>query len=95
MNLFRELGIYHSVLADKDENKNAHEFINQFIEKQKNEFTKSIDFFDKDIESFLGIPQSTRRDRKPLNVMWHYINNEIDEKKVDELKEKITKLIGE
>ena len=35
MNLFKELGIYHSVLADKDEDRNIQKFINQFIKDQK------------------------------------------------------------
>jgi len=95
MNLFKELGIYHSVLADKDENNSVHEFINQFIEGQKNEYTNSIDFLDKDIESFLGInaPSSTRRDKKPLNVMWHYFKGKISEDKIDALNKKVDGLL--
>ena len=93
MNLFKELGIYHSILADKDENNNVHEFINQFIEEQKNELTKSIDFFDKDIETFLGINTPSRRDKKPLNVMWHYFKSKILEDKINSLKEKVKNLI--
>lgn len=95
MNLFKELGIYHSILADKDENNNVHEFINLFVEEQKNEFTKSIDFFDKDIESFLDInaPPSNRRDKRPLNVMWHYSKGEISRDKVDALKKKVRGLL--
>jgi predicted ATP-dependent endonuclease of OLD family len=95
MNLFKELGIYHSVLADKDENNNVHAYINQFIKDKKNEFTKSIDFFKKDIEHFLGIkaPPSNRRDKKPLNVMWHYFNKKISEDKINKLKKKIDRLI--
>jgi Predicted ATP-dependent endonuclease of the OLD family len=95
MNLFKELGIYHSVLADKDENNNVHKFINQFVEEQKNEFTKSIDFFDKDIESFLGIstPPSNRRDKRPLNVMWHYSKGKISGDKINSLKDKVNNLL--
>lgn len=95
MNLFKELGIYHSVLADKDENKNVHKFINQFVENQKNEFTKSIDFFEKDMESFLGIntPPTNRRDKRPLNVMWHYSKGKISEDKIDALKTKVEGLL--
>jgi len=95
MNLFKELGIYHSVLADKDENNNVHEFINQFIYEQKNELTKSIDFFDQDIETFLEInaPPSTRRDKRPLNVMWHYSKGKISEDKIDALKDKVDGLL--
>ena len=95
MNLFKELGIYHSVLADKDENQKVQGIINQFIEGQKNEFTISIDFFDKDIETFLGIkaPPSNRKDKKPLNVMWHYFNGKISEDNIDKLKQKIDMII--
>ncbi len=95
MNLFKELGIYHSVLADKDENNNVHEFINQFIEEQKNEFTNTIDFFDQDIETFLGIttPPRNRRDKRPLNVMWHYSKDKIPEDKIDALKDKVDGLL--
>jgi len=39
MNLFCELGIYHSILADRDENKSVQEFINQFIQEQKNDYS--------------------------------------------------------
>ncbi len=95
MNLFKELGIYHSVLADKDEDNDVHKFINQFIEDQKNGFTKSVDFFDKDIETFLGIntPPSTRRDKRPLNVMWHYHKGKIPGDKIAALKKKVTGLV--
>ncbi len=95
MNLLKELGIYHSILADKDENKNVHEIINQFIEEQKNEFTKSIDFFDKDIETFLGIdaPPGNRRDKRPLNLMWCHSKGRIAREKIDTLKDKVEGLL--
>jgi len=95
MNLFKGLGIHHSVLADKDENNNVHEIINQFIEEKKNEYTKAIDFFDKDIETFLGIkaPSSNRKDKKPLNVIWHYSKGKISEDKIAALKDKIEGLL--
>ena len=95
MNLLKELGIYHSVLADKDANKNVHDFINNFIEEQRNEYTKSIDFFDKDIETFLGIsaPSSSRRDKRPLNVIWHYSTGKIPRDKIDALKNKVEGLL--
>ena len=95
MNLFKELGIHHSVLADKDENDNVQEFINQFIEGEMNEYTKAVDFFDKDIEAFLGIkpPPSNRGDKKPLNVMWHYHTSKISKDKIDALKDKVERLL--
>lgn len=95
MNLFKELGIYHSVLADKDEDRNIQKFINQFIEDQKNEFTGSIDFFDKDIETFLEIepPSNNRKYKKPLNVMWHLFERKISADKIDALKRKVEGLL--
>lgn len=95
MNLFKELGIYHSILADKDENENAHKFINSFVEEQKNEFTKSIGFFDKDVESFLEInaPSGPRGDKKPPNVMQHYSKGKISRNKINVLKKKIGELL--
>ena len=95
MNLFKELGIYHSVLADKDEDRNIQKFINQFIEDQINEFTRSIGFFDKDIETFLEIepPSNNRKYKKPLNVMWHFFEGKISADKIDALKRKVERLL--
>ncbi len=95
MNLFNQLGIHHSVLADKDENNSVHEIINKFITDNKNVFTIGIDFFDKDIENFLGIAQPERNDKKPLNIMYHYFNNKISEDKIKALKSKIENLVTE
>jgi putative ATP-dependent endonuclease of the OLD family len=93
MNLFNELGILHSVLIDDDENEGIHSLINQFIKNQANGFTKEIDFFDKDIESFLNIPTPKRRDRKPLNAIWHYNKNKISEEKIKDLETKVNNLL--
>jgi len=95
MNLFKELGINHSILYDKDEDMGIQKIINDFIESKRNIFTKSIDFFDKDLEFFLGIekPSGDRKDRRPLNVLWKYKNNRIELSRLEELKEKISNLI--
>ncbi len=97
MNLFKELGIFHSVLADKHKDKGYQKIINEFIEQQRNEFTKAIDFFDNDIEDFLGIghPQGRNAWEKPINVILHYIDGHIGKEKINELKKKIIKLVGE
>lgn len=93
MNLFANLGITHSVLYDQDfqgNNKTAHKYINQFIINSKNSFTKKIDSFDQDIESFLELPDiAVPSDKKPLYLMWKYKRGEISEEKIDCLKEKI------
>lgn len=95
MNLFKELGITHSILADKDKNDNIHKIINQFILDNRNPFTKGIYFFKNNIEAFLEInpPPKNRRDKKPLNIMWNYFKNKISDEKLNELNKIIRDLI--
>jgi len=93
MNLLKELGIYHSVLMDKDKNRNIHKFVNEFIVNNKNEYTKKVDFFESNIEDFLGVPQVGQDWKKPINILWHYFNKKIEEEKLKELNEKIEQLI--
>jgi len=95
MNLFQELGIYHSILADRDDDRNVHEYINQFIESQKNDYTRFIGFFDKDIECLLGIdcPPREQRYKRPLNVMCQYFGSKIGEDRIGELKSKVGRLL--
>lgn len=95
MNLFKELGIHHSILLDKDEDVEIQLLINEFIESQKNNFTNRIYFFEKNIETFLGIsePPKNRKDKKPLNVMWHYFKDKIKQEKIDELETQIKELL--
>ena len=89
MNLFKELGISHSVLMDTDEIGTAEYILNEFIESKRNGFTKKIAYLlDKDVETFSGIntPQKNSTDKKPLNVMWHYTKGKIAADKIDSLK---------
>ena len=62
MNLFKELGIKHSVLFDGDQNRknqDYHQKVNKFLIDNKNEYTVKIDWFDDDIETFLNIPKES------------------------------------
>jgi hypothetical protein len=68
--------------------------IKEFLQNNKNEYTKTIDYFEHNLECFLGIPEENRGDKKPLNVMWHYENNKIDSKKLGDFKGKIEKLLA-
>lgn len=86
MNLFGFLGIEHSVLMDKDNDTDIHKEINAFIESKKNQYTKQIKCFDDDIEGFLGIDKPSRRDQKPLNIIYKYNQKEIAEDKINALK---------
>lgn len=93
MNLFKELGIAHSVLLDNDEDAHIQSFLNEFVQNQRNQLTRGIYFFEKDIETFLGIPLPERRDRKPLNVMWHYLTGKIANQKIEELHDIVRNLL--
>jgi len=93
MNLFGKLGIKHSVLFDGDNDKGRHEKINKFIKNNKNNYTINLHQFKGEFEDFLGIEKENDRYRKPLNVMWHYRNNKIEKKKINELISIIKKMI--
>ena len=86
MNLFGKLGITHSVLYDRDNDKDIHEIINNFIKSNKNEYTKAINTFDSDLEKFLGIAVVNRKDLKPLNVLENIKNGKISEEKLTKLR---------
>ena len=95
MNLFSELGITHSVLYDGDGEKPVQQEVNNYINDNKNDFTCEIDFFDIDIESFLDYEPPKSKNIKPLTALSKLANNEILEEKIQELREKITKLLCE
>jgi len=97
MNLFKELGIKHSVLYDADDGTEKHKKINNFLQKNKNDFTKKMDFFEKTLEDFLSIEKIEDPKKaylKPLNVMWHYQNRKIEAQKIQEFETKIFNLLS-
>lgn len=99
MNLFKYLGINHSVLYDRDisdanDRARGHKYINEFIETSENKYTKKIQYFDANIESFLGVDiDSVHSNNKPLHLMWNFKKGNIAQEKIDELKEKIIELL--
>jgi len=98
MNLFKELGIKHSVLFDGDNNssnQDRHQKINKFLQDNKNIYTVTIDYFENNLEIFLQIPEEKDRpDKKPLNVMWYYKSNKIKNGNITAFRNKIKKLLS-
>ena len=94
MNLFGLLGISHSVLIDKDKNSTVQTIVNDFLDKQKNEFTVALDCLDDDIESFLGVPKTKDRWLKPLNLIRCYRGGRISQEKIISLRQKLEHLVG-
>ncbi len=95
MNLFNKYGITHSLLTDCDNNKDIQSVVNEFIQTNKNGYTKEIYSFPLDIEEFVGItkPNKCRNDRKPLNLLSCYNKKQIAEEKITELKTILDKLL--
>ncbi len=94
MNLFGSLGISHSVLYDADSNQGVQALVNEFLESQKNNYTKVIDSFEKDLEHFLGVfDGNVPKYKKPLHLMWKYTNGDIVDEKISAFKSKIEQLI--
>ncbi|MCB0703586.1 MAG: ATP-dependent endonuclease, partial [Ignavibacteriae bacterium] len=87
----------HSVIMDKDQDKDVQKQVNEFIDNKKNTFTKGIYAFEIDFEDFLGIPKppNNRNDLKPMNLMMRFNNGEITEPKIEGLKTIIENLIKE
>jgi len=94
MNLFKLLGIEHSIFMDKDKDEEIHDEINTFIENKKNEFTKGVYCFNPDFEGFLCIEHPKENWQKPLNVMYKYDDGNITEDKIEKLREIIYSLIN-
>lgn len=93
MNLFKELGIKHSVIYDSDKDKDIQEIVNNFILSNKNELTKGLYSFETDLEGFLGIDRWVRGDLKPLNIMFKYKSGLIEDNKILELKSIVDNLL--
>lgn len=94
MNLFKHLGIKHSVLIDADDNE-IQTIVNKYISGKRNNYTIKIDYFNTDLEDFLEIVKPNRGDLKPLSIMQKLDNGSINDQKISLLKEKIESLIKE
>jgi putative ATP-dependent endonuclease of OLD family len=93
MNLFGEFGIPHAVLFDRDDGKQTGVAVEATIQACKNQYTIDIDYFDKDLETYLGIPTTKRSNCKPQHVMWYYRQGKIEQKRVNDLAAKVQKLL--
>ncbi len=92
ISLLNRFGLSYSVLMDYDEDKKQHKYINQFIKEK----TEKIHGFEKDFESYLGIPNvpDNRSDLKPLNVLKSFEDGLITSEKIEDLKTIINGLIN-
>ena len=95
MNLFGKLGIYHSVLFDGDNERNEHKEINDLIENSRNSFTLKTKKFPSNLEDSLGVEKIPESRKKPQHLMYLYINQKIEQEKLNNFIEIIQELIND
>jgi putative ATP-dependent endonuclease of OLD family len=94
MNLLGKMRIIHSVLYDRDGGSIKSVALEKAIESSVNQFTSKIDFFDHDLEEYLGVQKPGRLDQKPQHLMWHFKQDNIYKVKLQNLCIKLQNLIG-
>ena len=92
--LLDAFGINHGVLIDGDDNKNEHLAINDLIQSLCGDHTHAVHQFEKDLETYLGLPKTARDDRKPLEILKALEGGKIGTPKLDELKVIFQRLCG-
>ncbi len=95
MNLFNKMGIHHSVLYDGDNERDEHKEINDLIESSRNSFTLKTKKFPIDLEDSLGVEKIQESHKKPQHLMYLYINQKIDEEKLNNFIKIIQELIDD
>lgn len=93
MNLLGKMRINHAVLYDRDGGNVKSVALENAIKSSVNRFTSKIDFFNHDLEEFLGVQCPVRPDQKPQHLMWHFRQGNIDQNKLQELCKKLQSLI--
>jgi predicted ATP-dependent endonuclease of OLD family len=83
--LLGKLHISHSIILDKDSDESYHKVVNEYIRDCRNDFTKDIFFFPKDLESFLGVIPKKRSYLKPINVINAYKHGQIQDDKIEKI----------
>jgi hypothetical protein len=95
MNILGALRIPHSVLCDLDGGTPRSRALQKAIDQARNAFTRIVDYFPNDLETFLGIPPCGRKDRKPQYMMWQLNAGKIAEERLRALAEKIQPLLDD
>ena len=93
MNILGALRISHSVLFDRDGSSPTNLALQRAIESSRNAYTRAIDCFETDLESFLSIPKNPRPDRKPQHLMWQMQQQKIGKDRLETLRKKVQALL--
>lgn len=98
ISLLSGLRIPHVVLHDLDAGRKpaatkTAELCAKKISEARTEFTRRIDTFEVDFETFLGISTPHRPANKPQSALWHSQTGKVDDAKVRALCEKVQRLL--
>ncbi|MCL9758417.1 TOPRIM nucleotidyl transferase/hydrolase domain-containing protein, partial [Frankia sp. AiPa1] len=94
MNLFRHLGIYHSVLYDEDSDRKMASAVKGVLEGCRNPFTIHIHAFAPDLEGFLNIERTKPKHRKPQHALYRIRQGVVPPARLAELSEVIKRAIA-
>jgi predicted ATP-dependent endonuclease of OLD family len=95
MNLLNPLNIAHAVLFDNDNGSGEHAALKQLIMDSRNEHTRTVRWFQQDLEQYLGIPGAGQRHRKPQHALMTYRDGTMQAPKVEELVALVNKLLSD
>ncbi len=95
MALLDEFGIAYGMFVDDDKEKKHHRAVNDMLKNriEKRRGARAV-FIPNDIETFLGLEKPTRNDRKPIDVLKALENDEIEQKKLEQLKAWFVEALG-
>ncbi len=93
MNILAPLNVPHAVLFDADGVGRPHDEIKKLITESATGLTTKVDTFPNDLETFLGLTERVRADRKPQHMMLRLKENAIGEDPVAALIGKINGLV--
>jgi len=94
MNILGALRIPHAVLFDLDGSSRKDQALQKAIESSRNSYTRAVDRFDADLESFLNVQNAPKdRYRKPQHLMWQLLQGKIGEDRLTALQGKVQALL--
>ena len=95
MALLDEFGIAYGMLVDDDKGKKHHRAVNDMLKNrvERRRGARAV-FIPNDIEAFLGLDKPARNDQKPINVLKALENDEIERKKLEQLKAWCVEALG-
>lgn len=98
MPIFDALGVDYAILFDRDGDRENgqtnHRLLNERVEAAARSHEASADWFEEDIETFLGLTKVQPKHRKPVTMMQRYDAGDIATAQLEALCSKVTALVG-